>query len=102
MFYVGSTFVRCTIIDPVSGAGAYKIGGGENGGILTNLKKGFQNLIMRLMFLAGAISSLQKSNIFARFIVKSLGLVGATSADFLKFGRTVVAGSQCTYPSSHC
>ena len=93
MFYVGSTFVGYTIIDPVTGAGAYKIGGGENGGILKNLKKGFQNLIVRLMFLVGAISSLQKSNIFARFIVKSLGLVGATISGFLKFGRTVVAGS---------
>lgn len=30
--YQGSTFVGYTIIDPVTGAGAYKIGGGENGG----------------------------------------------------------------------
>ena len=32
--YAGGTFVGYTIIDPVTGAGAYKIGGGENGGIL--------------------------------------------------------------------
>lgn len=32
--YVGSTFVGYIILDPVTGAGAYKIGGGENGGIL--------------------------------------------------------------------
>ena len=33
--YAGGTFVGYTIIDPVTGAGAYKIGGGENGGIIT-------------------------------------------------------------------
>ena len=32
--YAGGTFVGYTIIDPITGAGAYKIGGGENGGIL--------------------------------------------------------------------
>ena len=32
--YAGGTFVGYTIIDPVTGAGAYKIGGGENGGLL--------------------------------------------------------------------
>ena len=32
--YAGGTFVGYTIIDPVTGAGAYKIGGGENGGVL--------------------------------------------------------------------
>ena len=32
--YAGGTFVGYTIIDPVTGAGAYRIGGGENGGII--------------------------------------------------------------------
>ena len=56
--YAGGTFVGYTIIDPVTGAGAYKIGGGENGGYLS-WALGFSGgaIAMSLVALMGAATA---------------------------------------------
>ena len=56
--YQGSTFVGYTIIDSVTGAGAYKIGGGENGGYLS-WAIGFSGgaIAMALVALMGAATA---------------------------------------------
>ena len=65
--YAGGTFVGYTIIDPVTGAGAYKIGGGENGGILAGglgllaigiigIVAGFAGIAIAPMIIAVALS----------------------------------------------
>lgn len=55
--YQGASFVGYTIIDPVTGAGAYKIGGGENGGILKVLSA-IADLISWIALAAGLAISI--------------------------------------------
>ena len=63
--YAGGAFVGYTVVDPVTGAGAYKIGGGENGGLL--LLGSFLSIIVA--FLA-AINSI------LAIIIVGIALVG--------------------------
>ncbi len=74
--WIGEGYI---ILDPQTGAGAYKIAGGGNGGVLKKLNK----LLIKGMFFIGAILGLQESNYVARAILKSLGVLVATIFDLI-------------------
>ena len=96
--YQGSTFVGYTIIDPVTGAGAYKIGGGENGGFmkfidLVNENSGTLTLIaMFLGFFTGSIAFLGPIALIGVFI--SLVVVFAQITRYIAEGKNQ-KGSSC-------
>lgn len=79
MNFYGSSQVGYIILDPQTGAGAYKIGGGENGGVLKKIK----TLLMKAMFWFGMHSGAMEYLIKYRFIIKSLGTVIAVVADLI-------------------
>jgi hypothetical protein len=74
--WIGEGYI---ILDPQTGAGAYKIAGGGNGGILKKLNK----WLTKGMFFAGSLLSLQESNYVARTIIKSLGVLVSTIFDLI-------------------
>ena len=91
--YAGGTFVGYTIIDPVTGAGAYKIGGGENGGILFALGVALGALISLILmsFLdLGGPGALLKSagRIPLGFI---MGYIAAAAAFITIFAGVMIA-----------
>src|SRR5690606_17279405 len=79
--FAESTAIGYMLIDPVSGAGAYKIAEGFNGGLVKSLK----NTVMKLTFWTGVFQSLNKSNIVVKAIVKSLGQVVTVFTNAYKF-----------------
>lgn len=82
--FSGENNVGYLILDPETGAGAYKIAGGTNGGFL----KGIKNLITKAQLFIGAILGLSKTNVVAKAILKSLGQVVSVFTNAYKFLTT--------------
>ena len=76
--WVGEGYI---ILDPETGAGAYKIAGGGNGGVLNKIK----DTILKGQFWLGVFKGLKKNNIVTQLITKTLGQVVTVFTNAYKF-----------------
>ena len=76
--YQGSTFVGYTIIDPVTGAGAYKISGGENGGLIfLGLLLVMSAIFLMSFLVVGAPITATIGLVVLQKVVTLMGIAGA-------------------------
>ncbi|UTW47587.1 transglutaminase family protein [Bacterioplanoides sp. SCSIO 12839] len=79
--FYGSQQYGYIILDPNTGAGAYKIGSGANGGFLKKL----DDLILKGQFWLGFFKGLKKKNLVTKAITKSLGQIVTVFTNAYKF-----------------